>query len=106
MASVAATENMIERSPEITAAAVRALVATQAALSHDVELAAAVGRKLFPPSQAALIVDLIRRDVPYYDATISREFVAGMNDFARWIGILKGPVPYEHVVATKFAPLW
>jgi hypothetical protein len=26
-----------------------------------------------------------------------------MNAFARDIGILKGEVPYEHVVATQFA---
>ena len=40
-----------------------------------------VGRKLFPPSEAELIAELIRRDLPYYDATISRPFVAGMNQF-------------------------
>jgi len=49
---------------------------------------------------------LIRRDLPYYDPTISPEFVAGMNQFARDIGILKGRVPYEKVVATQFARLW
>ena len=50
--------------------------------------------------------ELIRRDLPYYDATISRTFVAGMNQFARDLGILAGQVPYEQVVATQFAPLW
>jgi len=49
---------------------------------------------------------LIRRDLPYYDAKIAPDFVAGMNAFARDIGILKGEVPYERVVATQFAPLW
>ena len=68
--------------------------------------AAAVGNKLFPPSEAALITDLIRRDLPYYDATLSREFVAGMSRFARQQGILGGEVAYEDVVATQFAPLW
>ena len=29
-----------------------------------------------------------------------------MNQFARDLGILKGDVPYEHVVATQFAHLW
>jgi hypothetical protein len=29
-----------------------------------------------------------------------------MNGFARDIGILKGEVAYERVVATQFAPLW
>jgi NitT/TauT family transport system substrate-binding protein len=105
MASIATTDALIEKSPDVAAAAVRALVKTQAALKADFARATAVGRKLFPPSEAELIAELIRRDLPYYDATISREFVAGMNQFARDVGILKGDVAYEDVVATQFAGL-
>jgi ABC-type nitrate/sulfonate/bicarbonate transport system substrate-binding protein len=106
MASLAATDRLIDGSPEIAAAAVRAIVKTQASLSADPARAAEVGRKLFPPAEAALIAELIRRDLPYYDAAISPDFVAGMNQFARDVGILKGEVPYGQVVATRFAPLW
>src|SRR5262245_22550145 len=106
MASVATTERLVERSPDTAAGAVRAIVQTQAALRQDVTLATRVGEKLFPPSEAALIVELIRRDLPFYDATISRTFVASMNQFARDVGILTGQGTYEQVVATQFAPLW
>lgn len=106
MASVATTDRLIECSPDVAAAAVRAIVKTQAALKQDVGRAAEVGRKLFPAAQAALITDLIRRDLPYYDPVISPSFVAGMNEFARDVGILRGAVPYEAVVATRFSPLW
>ncbi len=106
MASIATTDRLIERSPETVAAAVRAIVKTQAALKRDVSLATGVGRKLFPPAEAELIAELIRRDLPYYDAKITPEFVAGMNGFARDLGILRGDVPYEQVVATQFANLW
>ena len=106
MASIAATERLINGSPDIAAAAVRAIVATQTALKEDVTHAQSVGQKLFPASEAALIVDLIRRDLPYYDAAIPQGFVSGMNTFARQIGILKGETPYESVVATQFSPLW
>ena len=106
MASLAATDALIARSPETAAAAVRALVRTQATLRQDVSRASAVGRKLFPPAEAELIAELIRRDLPYYDATISPDFVAGMNAFARDLGILSGDVSYERVVATQFARLW
>jgi hypothetical protein len=82
------------------------MVKTQTALKKDVARAAEVGERLFPPEQAALIVDLIRRDLPYYDASISDSFVAGMNRFARGLGILTGDVPYEKVVAAQFCPLW
>jgi ABC-type nitrate/sulfonate/bicarbonate transport system substrate-binding protein len=99
MAALAASDRLIERSPEIAEATIRAIRNTHAALRKDVSLATQVGRKLFPPEQADLIADLIRRDLPYYDTTISREFVAGMNRFALDVGILDRDVPYEQVVA-------
>jgi NitT/TauT family transport system substrate-binding protein len=106
MASVATTSTLIERAPQAAAGAVRAIVKTHRALREDVTRATAVGRKLFPPAEAEIIADLIRRDLPYYDATISPEFVAGMNQFARDAGVLKGDVPYDQVVATQFSALW
>ncbi len=99
MASIATTEQLIERSPATAAAAVRAIEKTHAALKQDVTLATGIGRKLFPSFEAELIAELIRRDLPYYDTTISRDFVSGMNGFARDLGILKGEVPYEQIVA-------
>ncbi len=105
-ATVAATDALIAHSPDTAAAVVRAIVKTQAALKADVARAAVVGNRLFPPSEAALIVDLIRRDLPYYNASLSREFIAGMSDFAQRQGILDGEVAYEQIVATQFATLW
>jgi len=106
MAAVAATQRLITRSSDAAAAAVRAVVQTQRALKQDVTLAASVGRKLFPPLEAELIAELIRRDLPYYDASILPAFVAGMNQFARDIGILHSDVGYEQVVATQYSSLW
>jgi NitT/TauT family transport system substrate-binding protein len=105
MAAIATTDRLIARKPDAAAAAMRAIVKTHLALKEDPGLATGIGRKLFPPAEAELIAELIRRDLPYYDARISREFVAGMNAFARDLGILAADVPYEHVVATQFAHL-
>jgi ABC-type nitrate/sulfonate/bicarbonate transport system substrate-binding protein len=105
-AAIATTDRLIAQAPDQVAAAVRAIVKTQAALRADVTRAGDVGRKLFPPSEAVLITELIRRDLPYYDATISPAMVTGMNRFARDIGLLDRDVAYEQVVATQFAPLW
>ena len=105
-ATIATTDALIARSPHQAAAAVRAIVKTQAALRADVSRAGEVGKKLFPPSEAALITELIRRDLPYYDAALSPDFVAGMTEFARGQDLLAGSVPYTDVVATQFAPLW
>jgi NitT/TauT family transport system substrate-binding protein len=97
-AAIATTDTLIQRSPETARAAVRAIRATHAALKEDPVRATAIGRKLFPPSEAELIAELIRRDLPFYDASISQKAVAGMNRFARNLDILTADVPYEQVV--------
>lgn len=106
MASIATTEHLIEASPDTVAAAIRAIVRTQKALKADVSLATKVGDALFPPQEAALIAELIRRDLPYYDVAISERSVAGMNDFSRGVGILEADVSYDQVVATEFSEFW
>jgi NitT/TauT family transport system substrate-binding protein len=106
MASIATTDKLIEDQPDAAAGAVGAIVAAQAALKADPGLAKKVGETLFPPQEAELIEGLIRRDLPYYDASISQGFVDSMNEFARDIGILNGRPFYTDVVATQFGALW
>ncbi len=106
MASLAAREALISNAPDTAAAAVRAIVNTHAALKKDISLAAKAGRALFPQREAGLIAELVRRDLPLYDASIGEEFVSGMNSFARAQGILKTDVPFEKIVATGFKDLW
>jgi NitT/TauT family transport system substrate-binding protein len=97
--AIAATDALIARSPQIAAATVRAIVNTQNALKGNVELAFEVGRKLFPSTEATLITDLIRRDLPYYDASISPAMVRRMTQFSREVGILQGDPSYRELVA-------
>lgn len=104
--ALVATDQRIEQQPESAAAAIRALMKAHRALKEDPSRATAVGKKRFPPSEAELIAELVRRDLPYYDATISKAKVAAMNRFAQDIGLLSDPVPYERVVATEFSHLW
>ena len=106
MSALITSDAMIETHPDAVAAAVRALVKTQQALKADVSLATKVGHKLFPAAEAELIADLVARDLPYYDASISREFVAGMVEFQMHMGLLKEPVAYEDVVAMQFSQFW
>ncbi|HUB94942.1 MAG TPA: ABC transporter substrate-binding protein [Stellaceae bacterium] len=106
MAAVATTDALIAREPKAAAGAIRAIVKTHRALKDDVSRATAVGKSLFPAAEAALIAELIRRDLPFYDATISESFVAGMNAFARDVGVLNGRPAYADVVATQFSALW
>jgi NitT/TauT family transport system substrate-binding protein len=87
-------------------AAVRAVMRAQALLKENPERATGIGGRLFPPEQAALIADLIRRDLPYYTPEISEGFVQGMNRFARDLGILAGDPRYEEVVRTDVVEEW
>ncbi len=106
MAAIAASDALIARSPETAAGAVRAVVKAQKALKENVDLAGQIGGRIFPESEAALITDIIRRDLPFYDPYISEPFVTGMNRFARAAGIAAANVPYSDVVATQFSHLW
>jgi NitT/TauT family transport system substrate-binding protein len=105
-AALAASDRLIARSPDVAAAAVRAVVATHRALAADPARATEVGRRRFPPDEAALIAELVRRDVPYYSAAIAPATVASLNRFARRMGILQHDVPFEAVAAAQFAPIW
>ena len=106
MPVLATTERLIERSPEVAAAAVRALVATQQALKAEVSRASEAGEKRFPPREAGLIAGIVERDLPFYDAAISGHSVAAINDFARRMSILDEDVPYAQVVAVQFSEFW
>jgi ABC-type nitrate/sulfonate/bicarbonate transport system substrate-binding protein len=96
---LAATDALIEHSPQTAAAAARAIINAQNALKDNVRLACEVGRKLFPRIEAQLIGDLIRRDLPYYHATVSPAMVRSMTQFSRDVGILQGHPSYHDVVA-------
>jgi ABC-type nitrate/sulfonate/bicarbonate transport system substrate-binding protein len=78
--------------------AIKAVMSAQDALRKNPARATEIGRKLFPPTEAGLIAELIRRDAPFYDPTISPQSVEAMNRFAQDIGLLSRPVPYEQVV--------
>jgi ABC-type nitrate/sulfonate/bicarbonate transport system substrate-binding protein len=85
MSSLAATERLIEKSPDTVAAAIRAVVKTQAALKDDVSRRQ-VGRI---PSQEA---ELDRRADPPRSAVLRPRFRRALSpdeQFARDIGILR-----------------
>ena len=92
------SEKIIREKPDAARAAIRAVQAAQQILKNNPARATEVGKKLFPPAEAGMIAELIRRDVPYYDSSISLRTVESMNRFARELGLLSKSVPYEGVV--------
>jgi ABC-type nitrate/sulfonate/bicarbonate transport system substrate-binding protein len=98
-AALVASQRSIDESPETVAAAKRAVVAAQAALKQDPQLAAEAAKKHFPPAELELIGELVRRDSLYYDPLISQESVRALNGFASALGLLSVEPGYEEIVA-------
>jgi len=97
-ASIAGREEWILEERGRAAALVRAISKAHAALKRDVSLAAQVGRRLFRRADAELIATVVGRDLPYYDVSISRPAIRGLNRFARDLGILKHDIHDENVL--------
>ena len=104
--ALVATQKTIDERPDTVATAIRAVVRAQRALKNDPSLAAAAAKRHFPAAELALIPELVGRDAPYYDPTISGETVDSLNAFARATGLLSGAPGYERVVAAQFQSLW
>src|SRR6516162_5019059 len=64
MPVLATSDHAIKGDPNMAAAGVRAVVKAQQALKRDPSLATRVGKALFPPAEAALIADVVARDLP------------------------------------------
>ena len=106
MPALITSQKMIDDAPDSCEAAIRALVKTQKALKKNVGLATDVGKNLFPNEEASLIADVVERDLPFYTAAISEDFVKGMNKFQKDVGLVKGDFSFEQVVATQFMKFW
>jgi ABC-type nitrate/sulfonate/bicarbonate transport system substrate-binding protein len=96
--ALVATEKTIRERPDAARAAIKAVVSAQDELKRKPERATEVGKKLFPPTEASMIAELVRRDAPFYDPAIPPQSVESMNRFARELGLLSKPVSYEDVV--------
>jgi ABC-type nitrate/sulfonate/bicarbonate transport system substrate-binding protein len=92
------SETILRKNPQAARAAVKAVKVAQRILCEDPERATAVGQKLFPPAEATMIAELVRRDAPYYDPEIAPRTVESMNRFARELGLLSKTVAYEDVL--------
>jgi len=103
---LATRSDLVEKEPEKAAGAIRALIKAQKALKADPKRATKIGEKWFPAFEASLIAELIERDLPYYDPTISKETFDAMCKFVQTVGLTKGVGKYEDVVTTQFSDLW
>ena len=94
------TEKTVRERPQLAMAARQAVVEAQRVLKREPERATEIGRKHFPPQEAELIAELIRRDAPFYDPAITAPTIDAMNQFARSLGLLARKVTYKDLVWT------
>lgn len=85
--ALATSEALIAEQPDLARAAVEALRQAHSLLREDPDRATAIAAKRFPEREAALIAELIRRDLPYYETDIPDAAIAGLNHFARAEGL-------------------
>ncbi len=104
--ALAATTRLIDKEPSLIEAAIRALVRAQAQLVACPEKATEIGSRLFPPTEASLIVGLIRNDSRFYKAHLPPEVIGELNTFASQVGLLTRHVAASAVVADQFSNLW
>jgi ABC-type nitrate/sulfonate/bicarbonate transport system substrate-binding protein len=105
-AALVTREDLIQQQPQAVPGAIRAIIRAQQALRANPSLATQIGERVFPPMEAALIGELISRDLPYYDPAISHTSFDGLTRFAIDMGLLSRAVPYDDVVAGQFQHLW
>lgn len=96
--ALVASGRMLAERPEVVHAGARAVRRAQRLLAEDPARATPVGRRVFPPAEAELIAELVRRDAPFYDAAITPETFDRMNRFAAELGLLSRPASYAEVV--------
>jgi NitT/TauT family transport system substrate-binding protein len=104
--ALSTSDAVIAAYPSEVEAVTRAIVNAMRTLRDDPGRASEVGQRVFPPYEAGLIGELIARDAPYYDPSISVQTVDDLNAFARRIGLLDGEAGYHDVVAPVGRAVW
>ena len=104
--ALVATQARVEKHPEEAASVTRAIVAAQIALKHEPTLATLAAKIHFPEAETAMIAELVRRDTPFYDASISRAKLDALNAFSREMGLLSVAPAYEGLVPTICREVW
>src|SRR5713226_2278702 len=101
-----ASDKWIAANPQTAERLVRAVVKTLRRMREDPESAVAVGQKIFPTMDVAVIRSIISIEKNTYYPTITEEAMRTLNQFQKQTGAVKGDVAYEKVVATQFQRLW
>ena len=101
-----ASDKWIAANPQLAERLVRAIVKTLKRMREDPESAVAVGQKIFPTMDVAVIRSIVAIEKNTYHPTITEEAMRTLNQFQKQTGAVKGDVAYDKVVATQFLRIW
>ncbi len=101
-----ASDKWLAANPQLAERLVRAVVKTLKRMREDPESAVAVGQKLFPTMDPAIIRAVIAIEKNTYSPAITEEAIRLCNQFQKQVGSVKTDIPYDKVVATQFKHLW
>jgi NitT/TauT family transport system substrate-binding protein len=101
-----ASDKWLAANPQLSERLVRALVKTLKRLREDPESAVAVGQKIFPTMDVAIIRSIVTIEKGTYSPAITEEAIRLCNQFQKQVGSVKTDIPYDKVVATQFKHLW
>lgn len=104
-AAAVASATFASRSGEVEAF-VRATARAQRILRADPGTATAVGRRRFPPREAELIAELVRRDAPSYRPEIVLAQLDALHRFAHAGGLDVGQARFDDVVPPAVTAWW
>jgi len=100
------SDKWLAANPQLAERLVRAMVKTLKRMREDPESAVAVGQKLFPTMDPAIIRSIIAIEKNTYSPAITEEAIRLCNQFQKQVGSVKTDIPYDKVVATQFKHLW
>ncbi len=104
--TIQASDKWIAANPQTAERLVRAIVKTLKRMREDPESAVAVGQKIFPNMDVAIIRSIIAIEKNTYHPAITEEAMRTLNQFQKQTGAIKGDVAYDKVVATQFQRIW
>ena len=106
MPVLATSDALIARDPALAIAGLDAVVEAQAMLREDPDRAGFVGRRAFPPGDAALIQEVVREDLAFTHPHLPPHAIAGLCGFARAVGLLETAPDYEDIVPAWAVSRW
>jgi ABC-type nitrate/sulfonate/bicarbonate transport system substrate-binding protein len=105
-AALATTGARAQRHPDEAAAMVRAIVTAQRVLAADPEAATTAAEGVFPLFEASLIAELISRDAPFYDPSITSAAIEAMSASTHRLGLQSNSTPPDDLVPPFALEAW